>query len=199
MVSLVAVATIVRCGPCVPYGYECGFLVLRGPHRPPGTRESRPARRLWRHPDRDEPHSAGSTIRQVDRRDRSRPRTHQRLTHGRGGRDGVWGQCLMGAAQPVAACQAGLEVLDRHRRPDYGRAAPRAARRRRRRRGRSCPRAQPGALRAPSAPRVHRGTRRCSSPHRMAAPRAAAARRGCASAGGVARARFAARPGRRRS
>src|SRR5688500_19845254 len=31
----------------------------------------------------------------------------------------------MGAAQPVAACQAGLEVLDRHRRPDYGRAAPR--------------------------------------------------------------------------
>jgi hypothetical protein len=34
MVSLVAVATIVRCGPCVPYGYECGFLTLRGPHRP---------------------------------------------------------------------------------------------------------------------------------------------------------------------
>jgi hypothetical protein len=33
-VSLVAVATIGRCGPCVPYGYDSGFLVLRGPHRP---------------------------------------------------------------------------------------------------------------------------------------------------------------------
>jgi hypothetical protein len=30
----------------------------------------------------------------------------------------------MGAAQAVAACPPGLEVLDRHSRPDYGRAAP---------------------------------------------------------------------------
>jgi len=33
------------------------------PTGPPGTGESRPARRLWRHPDGDEPHPAGSTIR----------------------------------------------------------------------------------------------------------------------------------------
>ena len=31
----------------------------------------------------------------------------------------------MGAAQPVASRQTGLEVLDGHRRPDYRRAAPR--------------------------------------------------------------------------
>ena len=33
------------------------------PTGPPGRSESRPARRLWRHPDGDEPHPAGSTIR----------------------------------------------------------------------------------------------------------------------------------------